>query len=385
MILLGCCVVFAALPGCDENTLPTGIDGLPDKDKVDLVLYDTRDTAILMTTSSYYRPVTASSSQILSIGASGSYDSRAVIRWVDLPVGYADGGTIVSARIMLRSLPYTIGDKGAPLSMVVREMTLPWSSYTLTADSIAGLHADPTPRGSFTGVVGDSETVYIPLDTVLVRKWFHIIGQQDALSITGVVIEPAGTGVVRSFSSMEYTHTPQLELIMYDGDSFDTTYVTAYDDTFLARGPVLPPTSFAIQGGMAYRARLSADVSLIPPGSIINNVRLYLCKDTAGSVTYYRGNDSVRIYEAYDMVKDTMTTPAEALLSTTDYTLGRFVIQGAALIRAVQHWVDNPAANHGLILQKYGESSDIDRIALRGAEAPMETRPRFVITYTKRQ
>jgi hypothetical protein len=378
-------VLALVAAGCDENSMPTGINGLPGKDTLGLVIYDTRDTSINITTSSYYRPVTASSSIFLPIGKADGYETRVLMRFLDLPTGFNYGGTIISAKLILHAIPYSIGDKNATLAFNVKEMSRPWSSYSVTADSMSFLNPGSI-CGSFSGVVADSDEVQIPIDTTVIRKWLGFIANSDAFGINGVLLEPSGAGnVIRTFQSYEFYKPPSIQLIMQnDGDTPDTSTIYPYDDTFIARGPSIPGTAFAVQGGMAYRARLKADLSAVPPGSIINYVSLYLFKDTANCETHFRGIDTVRVYEAYDAVKDTMAGTSYAVLSTIDST-GRIVVQGAALIQAVQGWVNNPSTNYGLILQKYGESSDIDRIVMRGADADASRRPRFVITYTRRQ
>jgi hypothetical protein len=70
------------------------------------------------------------------------------------------------------------------------------------------------------------------------------------------------------------------------------------------------------------------------------------------------------------------------LISRTDNAQpGVLIAEGAPFTRAVQNWV-NGKGNNGLILVAMNENTDLDRLALYGAAAAADKRPRLVVTYT---
>ena len=153
------------------------------------------------------------------------------------------------------------------------------------------------------------------------------------------------------------------------------------DNTTLSDGPLHGNAErIVLQSGISIRGRLFFDMRAIPAASIINHVTLYLSRDETLSTRYYRGADSVLVYESVDSTANTLNSTG--VITRTDSELpGVLIAEGAPVTRAVQNWV-NRKGNHGFILVPMYELSDIDRMALYGADAPADKRPRLVVTYT---
>jgi hypothetical protein len=385
LLLIAC----AALPGCRQDHSPTGIDALPGADLIGVRSFDTRKANATMTTSTSYHPISCATALYLSLGKTPEYESSTMLRWFALPTDVDSGGRIVSATVRMFVGPYHIGDSLSHFSFDVKEIKSFWSSYTFTADSLAALAVDPTPKGSYSGVAKDS--IDFAIDTAMVRGWLHKMAVEDYAGIYGILLEPsASNSAVLSFESVDArtvggaynTRGPRLILVMNFGGADTTIIPSSTEDTYIAR--ILQPitASLAVHAGLAWRGKVTFDVSGVPAGSIVNGVQLYLTKDPSKCRTHYRGIESVTVYEIVSATIDSLSS--FYVTSRKGDTADVYVAEGSYLVSAVQRWVNNPGTNHGFKILKTGEITDLDYVEFYGAEAPPEKRPRLVITYTQR-
>jgi hypothetical protein len=383
--------------GCHHTPSPTGIDALPDSDLLGVFSYDSQRDSATITASTKSYTTTGAAAKYLSIGQTSEYTCSALLRWIDLPGDINMGGRIVSATLTLYPTKYGIGDLAAPFAFNVREITSSWSSHSLTADSLrAGkIVTKPGIAGSFSGVIGDS--VVIALDTAMIRNWLSIasMGNENLGNIRGMFLEPAtGSNAIRAFESSDprsvydvvlNSKTPKLTIVVDKSSVQDTIRPTTIEDTYLAVTHTPVPTGLVVAGGTTLRGALRFDVSRIPAGSIINHVSLRLTIDDAACRRTYTGIDSVYVFESLSGEKD---STASYSIVTQKGDSGRWVAEGGTtlpLVRAVQHWVNDPLSNHGLILIKPEESSDLDRYVFFGADAiAPEKRPRLYVSYSQR-
>ncbi len=372
--------------GCEKDNSPLGVSALPNTDSLKVLVFDSRDSVITITNRSYHYPVTASSSPYLSVGMSGDYTCYSLMRWINLPYDVGAGGRIVGATLTLRTQKHGLGDPSRPLRFEVREMLRTWSVYTITGDSIASLPSRMSePRGRFEGVVPDSGSVVVELDTAMVRTWLVKTANGDRYGVNGIVLDPRnGSGVIRTFMSGENAVGPKLTLYVERNGDLDTLDAGTPEDTFIAAGPSPTGTDLEVHSGLAIRSRLVFDVGMVPYGSVVNGVDIWVRKDPSRTEVHYRGQDSLRVYEALSTTSDSVISNTNTAYSVPTDRPYWYRISGPAVVRAVQNWVDRPASNYGLMLQKVGESSDLDRFTYFGAGSVDSLRPRIVITYTRK-
>ena len=380
--------------GCHHSPSPTGLDALPGGDLLGVLSFDSQRDSATTSVSTAQHKVTGGNSQFLSIGRSSEYTCAALVRWIEFPATINEGGRIVSAKLTLYAAPYGIGNLAAPVSFDVREVTSYWSSHTYTSDSMrAGtILTSPGSKGRFSGIVGDS--IEIALDSSMVRNWLRLMADGRYAEIRGLLLDPdAGSTSIRAFESSDVRPSstglnprgPKLTLVMDLGTGRDSTIsASSIEDTYalMTNNPV--PSGLVVAGGVSYRGNLTFDVSRIPAGSIVNNVALYLSLDEAACKRPYRGFDSVYVFESLSGDKD--STAVYAVTTRRDDG-GRLKAEGGPtlpLVRAVQRWVNNPGVNHGLVLIKIDESSDLDYLAFHGPAAAEDKRPRLVVTYSQR-
>ncbi|MFZ1729807.1 MAG: DNRLRE domain-containing protein [Bacteroidota bacterium] len=373
------------LSACQNDPDPTGIGLIPNEDLTAAFQTDSQRDSTSLRDAVYPFTMTHGTSTILSIGEADGFSSKALLRWLYLPDSIAYGGRIVSATIRLRSLPYHIGDASASYRLEAREITSFWNSYTMTVDSLGanGLQHEANPAGVFEGSFGEADSIDLALDSTLVRKWFVNTHENKATENYGVLLESPSSGIMRSFNALDAggINAPRLIVVVETAFGLDTLYGETADDTYLTTSTLQEPVErIVLQGGGSVRGKLYFDVSAIPPASIINHAVLYLTMDPSLSTEYYRGADTVLVYQSVDSTKNILN--ASGLISRTDNAQpGVLITEGAPFTRAVQDWV-NGKGNYGLILVAMNENTDLDRMALYGAAAAADKRPRLVVTYT---
>jgi hypothetical protein len=153
-------------------------------------------------------------------------------------------------------------------------------------------------------------------------------------------------------------------------------------------------TEIWIDGSPDYATLLKWDVSAVPAGSIVNSATIELNVTNTSSGTYevyslQRAWDELSAtWQQYAAGQNWATAGASntadrsstVLGSVAPSNMGTYVITlNAAGVAAVQAWVNNPAANHGVLIQDYGISSGADFLS---SETPNATqRPKLVINY----
>lgn len=370
------------LASCSRESSPVGIEILPDNDFIGIRTYDSaKDSSVAATSSTYEQPITASSSTIISVGSTAGYRSYCLMRWLFLPDSIGERGRIVEARVTMRPLGYHIGNGSSPLQFDVKEITSPWSSFTFTSKSLDTLGVDQMPKGMFSGVIEDSVSIAFDIDTSLARKWLKLSAEYKNFDIRGILLDPSAyTSNVRAFQSAFGDVPPKLSIVVEHQGILDTIEGGALEDTYVATGPTMESGSgMMLHGGLAYRGKLNIDVSAIPPKSIINNVKLYLTRDSLKTFKNYRGIDTILVYVSTN--DETNTFPASGVMTRKGAHANEFIAEGGLLTAAVQDWIAGKK-NNGFIFIRLAEVSDLDQMWFYGVDAPPDKRPRLEITYT---
>ncbi|MDT8322756.1 MAG: hypothetical protein RRA94_01490 [Bacteroidota bacterium] len=374
-------ILALSLAACQNDPDPTGIGLIPDGDVIGAERFDSAADDAQIRNSSFTSPIPAAAATSLLIGEADGYSAKALVRWYQIADTIGNRGRIVSASLRLFSKPGHIGDSSAAMEISVREIKGFWSSFTFTSDSLASLDYARESSGTVTTVVGGADSVEIPLDSVLVRKWLVLMNEKRFTENYGVLLEASGG--LRAFRSEDGGRAPELSIVIEENGLLDTLIGTRVEDTYVATGPDFPPTTdISVHSGLVQRSRLFLDVSGIPGASIVNYASLYLRIDRSRSSAGFSAADSVLIYQSYDSTDNTLE--GSALLTRVDENDPDLLIaEGVMLTRAVQTWV-NGKGNHGLLLAAWAENSELERLTLYGAEADSTRRPRLVVTYTSK-
>jgi hypothetical protein len=174
-------------------------------------------------------------------------------------------------------------------------------------------------------------------------------------------------------------------VVVQRGDVIDTLTGGGLSDTYFTIGPDYSSQPLSVHGGLSYRGRLQFDVSAVPTGSIVNYVRLTLTRNPAAEQRSTSGIDSASVYDAYgpgdDDISPTSTLMAP-LADTSDVMVAEGSTTRGTLLLAVQKWIRYPDQNHGLVLTKIAETSELDQLMFYGGDAEPGLRPKLEIYYT---
>jgi hypothetical protein len=372
-----------SITACQNDPDPTGIGLIPDGDVIDARRFDTGIDDAQIRNSSFTTTIPTPSATSLLIGEAEGYSASALVRWFALTDTLGYGGRIVSASMRLFTLPGHIGDSSTALNLRVREIRSFWSSFTFTSDSLAKLDVSQDVAGSVSGALSGADSIEIPLDSVLVRKWLVLMNNGEYASNYGVVVEAPGGNGLRAFQSSENSRPPELTVIFENDGRLDTLRGATIEDCYVATGPeIAAGPDITVHSGIAQRSRLFFDVSDIPDASIINYAKLYLHIDRSRSSAFFGGADSVLVYQNYDSTQNLLQ--GSAVLTIVDENDPDVLIaEGVAMTRALQAWVSGKG-NHGLLLAPWSETNALERLTFFGAEADTTLRPRLVVTYTSK-
>jgi len=371
------------LSACQDDPDPAGIDIIPQGDLIHALRFDSLHDSSDVRSDVYSHSVIPHASPTLGIGSAEGFEASTLIRWVYVPNNLAGGGRILSAFIRLHTQSYGIGDRAQALTIDAREINGFWSSFTFTADSLRTLDVSAIPSGSGSATLGDVDSMDIALDTALVRKWLDLVGQGRNSEIRGVLLQARSEGLLRAFNSAESAEPPTLFVVVEEQGSVDTLRGENLEDTWVVTGSTLTVAErLSIHPALAQRARLFFDVSSIPPACIINYASLQLHIDRTLSTKNFRGVDSLIVFENLDSLENSLY-PTGIITRVDSNDPSVLIAEGLVLTRAVQQWV-NMQGNSGLVLTAMLENSDLDRLVIYGADAPVALRPRLVVTYTSK-
>ncbi|MGA9115851.1 MAG: DNRLRE domain-containing protein [Bacteroidota bacterium] len=369
------CGLLALAPGCSdpltEETAPRG-----SFDLTDILI---RDTTIQASGSSMFRQYLPMNGRVNLLGGAESARALMLIQFYPSFFPNRDTITVLSARLRLRAVTWT---GTGNLTFTVHKVTSAWSQTAARWDSLPS-YEEAVVRG--TGSVGtapDTQQVWIPLDTALVREWLR----PATFTQYGVILVPgAGSTLIRGFHSFDYDSTgfyPALEVIARgsSGGVTDTALYFRGIDTFV--GNVDPPPSapglFFVQAGVAWRAALQFDLSFIPEGATVHSSRLELFWDRAASAVNRFSADTAVIGYVIRSATDPKNFSSQG--TTGEPADSAFVFD---LRNAAQSWVNRP--NYGLLLRhgSYTEFSSFDRYAFFGHDAPTaRLRPSLRLRYS---
>jgi hypothetical protein len=365
--------------GCSESPNQVGAKLLPGQDLLHI------DTTTVFAVSSTSQPViigTASSPRLL-LGKFNTTEAWGLIRFGSLPDSVRTL-PFLTAQLNLRTI-YHYGDSLAAFSLAVHNVSMFWSSDSLTIDSLkAPGFYDTKVRGTGNfSSVGDTVSISIPLDTAMIRTWGTI--SDTVLTNFGVLLRPTNSGVVKGFgtySQGDPTLWPQLLLrFQGPGSVIDTLIVNTGTTRFVATGPApnwpSDSTHIYVQNGFAYRGAVDFNVSTFPLHTAIHKATLQLTFDPSRSQSNYFSVDSLRVF----FVGDDGATLVY-LESTSEVTqVGTAKVYQFAVGPFIQRWIRG-ATSRRLVIAGYEEWSALDLFSFYGAGASKALKPKLTVYYS---
>lgn len=322
---------------------------------------------------------TMGSDRIL-LGRASAYDAILMLRFTGLTAGLLDTVSITGSRIELRAV-YHFADSLAPLAFSVYTAIAPWD--TVGYDSLTqnpGSYYSPNPYSVVVlPFVDDTSSVQFAVDTADVRRWFA------ATSNNGVILKASNISTVKGFASFVHPTTqyhPKLIIDYVKGGTAGSFTFNTGDARFAANIPqtnlVMDPELMYIQSGVAYRGVLNFNLTSLPKEASILRADLELTLKASNSIQNSYLADTV--YSYYVFSDGTVTS--NYVESKTVVVNGNRIYQ-LAIRPFVRQWIVTGVAQ-SLQFSGKRETSSLDHFAIygTGSSAPVNVRPKLILTYT---
>ncbi|HTO93356.1 MAG TPA: hypothetical protein VMM80_03265 [Bacteroidota bacterium] len=386
--LVAAAVMASAVIGCsDEPTAANApIVALP------LVTLATHDTTIIATgSSSYLQRITTGGGAAL-VGHAGRYTAMALVVFDSAAFPARDTARVYSATLSLKFVSW-FGDSAGQLSFNIYRIMLPWYSSSATWDVVqtAGFYEQYITRGSYSGGAGpDTQSVTIPLDTAMVRRWFSSNQTNDNGKFGMLLVPTSGCTMIRGFSPYLYpssdstTWWPSLTVIAGSptGPQRDTASYNTTSDIWVGNAENLAtnPQLIYLQSGVNYYSTLLFNVGFVPRGAVINQATLLLTLDPATSYFNRFASDSSFTLAATLSPSD--RTQVDPYLTSSSRVAGAPLTWAIDMTRPVQIWNRNP--NYGVTLKPSPslETVSFELMTFFNEQAAPSLRPRLKIKYS---
>lgn len=379
---------------CADDPSSLGLKFLPPGETTGVKIFDSFTDTMVITPTNIKKRVNTSSSGNFLVGTSGSYISKALLKFNNLSTSY-DSAVVNSATLTMKYRNYyfpntsadSLGQTGFDIFKVQQDLNL----TTITLDSVNSSSFGTTSQGNYTGfLTADSQEINISLNTDMVKDWLYSAANASWPNKNyGVAFIPnAGSTALKAFYSTQTISglKPLLQIIVTKNNRTDTLYTEDAQSVSLVDGTPVPGSeSFSIQSGIGYIEVLKFDMSHIPNTATINDAQLFLTLDTAHSI--FSSQTLYSIYSAYisDTASGIVTSgrPYESSISGSQY-ITRLAEYRYGQASPFQIWLDGQA-NYGIELYTKSFSSNLDLFSFFNVNASDPSkRPRVIIKYTPR-
>lgn len=378
--------------GCADDPSTLGLNFIPPGETTGVRIFDSYiDTMPIVSNNSRFY-VNTSGSKNLMVGKSGSYETKALLKFSDFGTE-RDSATVVSAKMVLKYknyyFPNTSGDSLGQIGFDVYEINDSLNFSTITYDSVDANTFGTVSQGSYTGTpTADSQEVEITLNPAMVKQWLDHAGNPGAgYENNGMVLSPNGSSVcIKGFFSTneDVSVEPKLTIIYTKNNETDTFSTSTSDNISLSTASISSsPETFTLQAGVSYVQQMIFDISHIPSTATINDVQLYLTLDSVNSI--FTSQTSFKILGQF--INDSAGLKTDLFAFTGEPAGG-----GKYMMRLVSPGSPSPfarwlsgTANYGLLLFAGNQTINLDKyVFYKESASDPQTRPRVVIKYTPR-
>lgn len=292
--------LFFLIAACDDNPSEAGSSVIP---VTDAITYKTLETdSIPFTFEIVQKSVVKSGLEYFILGKHADAEAVGIMKFSSFPDSLANA-TVISADIVIFPAGYSLGVKSS-FGVSVHRITSNWSVSSPGNTWIQGPIFNKNSEGSFSGAIVDTEAVYIPLSTSLVKDWFYYASDfSKALLNQGIVIIANNNSdcAYTFWSKDNQTYTdnskdPYLRVIKEMNGKRDTMIIAPDEDSyygFTRDQNITNNQNFVMQSGVSYRTKLSFDLSRIPKHAHISNATLTLTMNTNESIIGNNSTDSL--------------------------------------------------------------------------------------------
>ena len=377
--------------GCADDPSSLGLNFIPPGETTGVRIFDSYIDTMPITSNNSRFYVNTSGSKNLMVGKSGSYESKALLKFGDFG-DTRDSATVVSAKMYLKYknyfFPNTSGDSLGQIAFDVYKINDSIDFSTITYDSVNANNFGTVSQGSFTGTpTGDTQEVEITLNPSMVEDWLDNAADPSTAQNNGIVLAPNGSSVcIKGFYSTneDVSVEPKLVIIYTKYNETDTFSTSTSDNISLITADI--PTSsetFTLQAGVSYVQQMIFDLGHIPSTSTINDVQLFLTLDSANSI--FTSQTSYKILGQF--INDSAGLKTDLFTFSGEPSGG-----GKYMMRLVSTGAPSPFArwlsgtsNYGLLLFAGNQTINLDKyVFYKESASDPQNRPRVVIKYTPR-
>jgi len=364
-------IVITFSVGCSEEPTSIGVGLLPTQD---LVRIDTM-TVTSATGSSRKKPVNTGSSSNLLIGRALGYEARAILKFTSIPDTLL-GLSRLSANLILKA-SYRFGDPQNFLSFTVHKVRKGWTEYGVILDSVTTDFYDPAAHGSFSGVISDTDSVTVPLDSALVRS---LLDTAATGSKEGIILLPSSeASTIVGFHSFQTSNGPRLQISYSRGETQGSATLSAGSDAYVVNveNIVPDPGLLYVQSGVTYQSVLAFSFPEILQHTGIHQALLELTLNRSTSILTRSVSDSLIAF--YRIKEDSVDAGSIVVGQRADTSSNVYVFK---VTPYVQRWISG-RVNTGIQIEPLSLVSGLDLFTFYSTSAEVSVRPRLRIIYSR--
>ena len=371
------------ISGCANDPNDLGLNYIPSVDTTGVKFLDSETDTMSITNYDYKYYINNYLSENLLVGNYQNYNSKALIKFYNIPTDY-DSAEIISAVLTFRYSNYYFEEKTGNTSFNLFRLLTKLNYSTITFDSVNSTVIGTESMGNFNGVVPDSSSINITLDNDLVNDWLEYAAdtayseKNYGLALVPSVSSTTIKGFYLLNNNVDYV--PTVKVILTKNDVTDTITINASEGLSLSDAPasIIPADRILLQNGIAYRNLMNFDLRKLPSNVIINNATLLFTLDRASSFISDVTDKRVILGMVIDSTTKKDSIFFEAFIRDS-------ITYSVNINQIIQRWNSGIIPNLGISMKNYYELQNLDNFVIYNQfAADITKRPRLKITYTLR-
>ena len=378
---------------CKEN--PRNFNSnLLGPDQINLVNLDSFVAGLTQNSASFKTVVKTGAANTLILGnyttKSGNIQQASILIRCDYSTisdsnksDLVNGNAVVADSWIVFTKTYAFGDTLAnQLNFGAYNINTSWTSSGFTSDSLSNFSYDNNDVSGQKTLAADSTNICkVHINGSAIQN--EITNYANSIQDNGLYLKPGSSGnTVWGFGSVTSAYPPALVVVLNkSGVIADTLYFNILNDVSVLSGDIISGAQdIYLQPGLVGQSRVAFDMSIIPPGSIINQAKLLLTLDRSNTVNGTAFNSDILCYN----IADSASKIIDSTMSFATILQQDSVTYEGDITSFVQKWVTNKM-NQGLLLTPADGLDGMDIFAFKGSNSNNAfQRPRLLIFYTKK-
>jgi len=378
--------ILTLFSSCTDDPSSLGIE-LIGSERISAKIFDTAVDTTEQTSSYFKKVIPLGNADWILVGKYQDISASSLMRFVfglpdslktDLKAGNIN---VLDSWIILRTR-YVYTDSLAAMNFTVHKVNSAWSSSAFTIDSLSKLNYESNDVSSQFTITDTLYTFHV--DGALPLAWMKNTADKTLESNFGIYLDPSQSSnkVVgfQAFNAITAQAAKLFVVIEKPGVYVDTLNgFIAADISLVDRPdiPILPTGLISVQSSVAIESRLTFDLSMVPPGVVINKAEIFITPDTTASIKGSKFTNSLKLsYLKYTDSLNVDGNPSYLYFKNNKYS--------GDITSFVRNWISTKK-NNGILIEAGIPTSGLELFALKGSDcSEVSERPRLQITYTIR-